>query len=178
MDMQVEVPVPVLPFSAPYEQAVDNFWLNVFQNYFPLHSGYGVERESYTNRQARFTANVLLTRIMGNALQKTIILEAKRFPRDAPAGWEQSYRWERLENQLQNRLTGVRTASGAQHTLYGIAAVGDRVRFYQLRRNSNQMVPFSTDPQNPPSEARILSIHRDQNLIDWWMRIIRSNFGH
>ncbi|PYH77448.1 hypothetical protein BO82DRAFT_255528, partial [Aspergillus uvarum CBS 121591] len=116
----------------PYEQAVDNFWLNVFQNYFPLQSRYGVERESYTNRQGRFTANVLLTRIMGNELQKVVIVEAKRFPPNPRPGWEQSYRWRQLENQLQNRLAGVRTASRTQHTLYGIAAVGDKVRFYQL----------------------------------------------
>ncbi|OJK02606.1 hypothetical protein ASPACDRAFT_39913 [Aspergillus aculeatus ATCC 16872] len=160
----------------PYEQVVDNFWLNVFQNYFPLQGRYGVERESYTNPQGRFTANVLLTRIMGNALQKVVIVEAKRFPRNTLPGWEQRFSWRPLQNQLRDRLTGVRTTSGTQHTLYGIAAVGDRVRFFQLPEDSGQLVPFGLDPQSPPPEARTLSIHRDQNEIDWLIRSIRSIF--
>ncbi|RAH64504.1 uncharacterized protein BO66DRAFT_336046 [Aspergillus aculeatinus CBS 121060] len=162
----------------PYELAVDNFWLNVLRHYFPLLNNYSVERESYTYQRRRYMANVVVARLGNNRLQKVVIDEGKRFPSDTQPGWEQRYRWTQLKSQLRRSLTGARRSSRTQSTMYGIAAVGDRVRFYQLQQGSNRMAPFVADPQNPPLEAPILSIHGDRNMIDQLIRMIRTDFGH
>lgn len=129
-------------------EPIDQFWLNMQLLYFPCQDFFH-ERKAITNfRQGD--------------LHTFLVIETRSFPRPAPQGWEGTYEWLEGKNQLQERMGTIRTTFGNVQTMYGILAVGDKVRIYEMGMQNdlqNDLTPrIAGDP--------ILDINTDGQLIE------------
>ncbi|RAK90569.1 hypothetical protein BO79DRAFT_112438, partial [Aspergillus costaricaensis CBS 115574] len=116
----------------PYEQVVDHFWQHFLAHYFCQDLRFGVEREAFTHSDSREAADVLVSNHRDGGRHQVIIVEAKRFPGNTPAGWETTYDWQSVHRSVRNHMVHSRMWLGTVQTTYGMAAVGDKVRFYYM----------------------------------------------
>ncbi|KAL1856192.1 hypothetical protein Plec18170_004061 [Paecilomyces lecythidis] len=121
-----------------YEEQVDHVWLNILRYYFRENS-FSLEREAYVDPLfSKMKTNISVCNVRNGQLQKVLFVEAKRFPLSAIRGnWHTYYRWKRHKPQLRRYMLRSRTASHYRQTMYGMLAVGDRVKFYQINMVNN-----------------------------------------
>jgi hypothetical protein len=153
----------VNPANDPYQERIDHLWSNILNHYFPLRDGFGTEREALVKPPRKFKTNVAITNILPSGMHKVILVEAKAFPDKTDIGWFNVYPWAGVESQLQSYMKKARDTFGNVQTMYGIVAVGDRVRFYTMNSLNNTgciLTPFTlAGPQ------RTLSVHTDRISI-------------
>ncbi|KAJ9192965.1 hypothetical protein DTO021D3_2773 [Paecilomyces variotii] len=149
-----------------YEERIDQTWLNILRFYFPRED-FGLGRESYPDdpKVSKKKLNVCVTNVRQGRLQKVFFIESKRFPDRAEnnADWAQSYRWSAHTGQLQDYILRARRSSGYRQTIYGLLAIGDHVRFYQMRMtgdSSEKLTPY-TDGQGGSALTTPLNINTD-----------------
>jgi hypothetical protein len=127
----------VNPANDPYQERIDHLWSNILNHYFPLRDGFGTEREALVKPPRKFKTNVAITNILPSGMHKVILVEAKAFPDKTDIGWFNVYPWAGVESQLQSYMKKARDTFGNVQTMYGIVAVGDRVRFYTMNSLNN-----------------------------------------
>ncbi|KAF7183196.1 hypothetical protein CNMCM7691_003031 [Aspergillus felis] len=146
----------------PYQERIDQLWLNILTHYFPLRDGFGTEREAHVQPRRKFAVNVAVTNIRQNHMHKVIMVEAKAFPDDTDNGWFNRYPWTGVEKELHFYMKKVRHNFGNVQTMYGIVAVGDMVRFYTTNLQNNPahaLTPFTL------AGTRSLNVHTDTGTI-------------
>ncbi|KAL3409448.1 hypothetical protein V8F44DRAFT_656079 [Aspergillus fumigatus] len=153
----------VNPANNPYQERIDHLWSNILNHYFPLRDGFGTEREALVKPQRRFATNVAITNVRPLGMHKVVLVEAKTFPRNTDIGWFSVYPWADVESILQSFMKKAPDTFGNVQTMYGIVAVGDRVRFYTMNSQNNTggiLTPFPVGGPQP-----LLSVHTDAHSI-------------
>lgn len=138
-------------------------WSNILNHYFPLRDGFGTEREALVKPPRRFATNVATTNVRPLGMHKVVLVEAKTFPRNTDIGWFSVYPWADVESILQSFMKKAPDTFGNVQTMYGIVAVGDRVRFYTMNSQNNTggiLTPFPVGGPQP-----LLSVHTDAHSI-------------
>ncbi|GAQ42171.1 hypothetical protein AtubIFM55763_003643 [Aspergillus tubingensis] len=103
------------------QKPVDHAWQNILQHYFRT-SHYSVERN--------------------NGFHEVIVVEAKKPTGRAPT----EHKWNGVRQQLQkDNMLAFRNRLDNVQTMYGVAAVGSRARFYVLFMNQNVLVSDTQD---------------------------------
>ncbi|GIK06729.1 hypothetical protein Aspvir_002379 [Aspergillus viridinutans] len=149
------------PANDPYQERIDQLWLNILTHYFPLRDDLGTEREAHVEPGRMFAVNVAVTNIRQNHMHKVIVVEAKAFPHNTDNGWFNRYPWTEVEGELKFYMEKIRQNFGNVQTMYGIAAVGDMVRFYRMNSQNNPghaLTPFT-------SAGQLLNVHTDAVTI-------------
>jgi hypothetical protein len=119
-------------------------------------------------------ANVTVTNVRGGVLHKVLFIEAKVFPRNMRGIWQERYRyWGNHLMQLQSYMFSSREESGHIQTMYGLIAVGDVVRFYQMNVQNNHLgdlIPYFhialPEIHVSGNVPKTLNIHTDAQLIE------------
>ena len=122
----------------------DQVWLNILARYFPPQNDFQLEREPYVGNTAntKKRANVAISNLRADTngvidMRKVLVVEAKRFPKTRRTDWPGRYNWHKVRVQLKDYIVSMPTEWGNVQTMYGFAAVGDKVRFYQMNMNNN-----------------------------------------
>ncbi|KAJ9213303.1 hypothetical protein DTO166G4_5110 [Paecilomyces variotii] len=149
-----------------YEERIDQTWLNILRFYFPRED-FGLGRESYPDdpKVSKKKLNVCVTNVRQGRLQKVFFIESKRFPHKAEnnADWAESYRWSVHTGQLEDYILRARRSSGYRQTVYGLLAIGDHVRFYQMSMTggSEKLTPYTDGGQDGSPLTTPLNINTD-----------------
>ncbi|KAI2813499.1 hypothetical protein CBS63078_340 [Aspergillus niger] len=124
-----------------YEEVVDHAWLNILAHCFGTEN-FAVEREAFVDPgNSNDRANVSVSHVRNNVLNKVIVVEAKRPTLTEPT----THKWTSVRRQLQRNMLTIRANATTVQTMYGIAAVGTRVRFFYLPINGNELLPDRRD---------------------------------
>ncbi|KAJ5518706.1 hypothetical protein N7453_001128 [Penicillium expansum] len=131
------------------EDKVDHMWTQILRFYFPLQQGYGLEREPYTSETTQARANIVVTNVRENSINKVLFVECKalKYKNATPTKWGQT------KVQLENNM---RSWSGRQPNspLYAITVIGRQARFFTMAAGSTNLVDFG-------AEDEILSVKDD-----------------
>ncbi|GJP92956.1 hypothetical protein CBS63078_6590 [Aspergillus niger] len=127
---RVQASAPNVP--QPYQQVVDHFWQHFLAHYFHQGRRFGVEREAFTHRDSGQAADILVSNRRNGGTHQVILVEAKRFPNNTRPGWETRYNWRAVKDSVRNHMVESRRWLTTVQTTFGIAAVGDKVRFYYM----------------------------------------------
>ncbi|KAL4885249.1 hypothetical protein BJY04DRAFT_214584 [Aspergillus karnatakaensis] len=105
---------------------------------------FAVLREPYLERTSRRKTNIAVVNRRGNprAIHKVVIFEAKRDYRADPQLEPSDAQWRHVQVQLQRNMTRARRADGNVQRMYGIAAIGLHVRFYELLMTGTEIRPL------------------------------------
>ncbi|RAH57452.1 hypothetical protein BO85DRAFT_514213 [Aspergillus piperis CBS 112811] len=123
------------------QKPVDHAWQNILAHYFRT-SHSSVEREAYLNYpQSMSKADVSVVNFRNNGFHEVIVVEAKKPTGRAPT----EHKWNGVRQQLQDNMLAFRNRLGNVQTMYGVAAVGSRARFYVLFMNQNVLVSDTED---------------------------------
>ncbi|OJI82739.1 hypothetical protein ASPTUDRAFT_191236 [Aspergillus tubingensis CBS 134.48] len=76
-----------------------------------------------------------------NGFHEVIVVEAKKSTGRAPT----AHKWNGVRQQLQDNMLAFRNRLGNVQTMYGVAAVESRARFYVLFMNQNVLVSDTED---------------------------------
>lgn len=132
------------------QERIDQVWLNILARYFPPVNEFQLEREAYVGNTAetRRRANVSISNLCENDLgeidlHKFLVVEAKCFPGPWVPKWVRYYDWDAVLDQLEGYMLTMRTTFGNVQTMYGLVAVGDKVRFYELSREKDELTPVA-----------------------------------
>ncbi|OJJ49414.1 hypothetical protein ASPZODRAFT_140315 [Penicilliopsis zonata CBS 506.65] len=158
--------------AGAYEASVDHFWSNLLSLYFPL-SNSTVETESYTALpESKRRANIAVTNIRGGVRHKIIIVEAKRSPTSKSK--EPAYDWKTPKNQLSTYMKDSRSRLGNIQDMYGLVAVGTKVRFYQLKCDKTELSAWPGGKKNPEPTYHL---ETDKEIIHNHMLEIKKAVG-
>ncbi|PYH97051.1 hypothetical protein BO71DRAFT_439102 [Aspergillus ellipticus CBS 707.79] len=148
------------PQPQPAHQPVDHFWLNLLRHYFPLSAEFAITWDG---------PGYEVMNIRQDALHKLIFVEAMQFPPNVAPGWQDTHHWDCVLAGVGMRMRRAREIFGAVQTVYGIVAVGDRVRFYCMPVANNPdggLMSFVGGVEGlVSSESRMLSIHGDREGV-------------
>ncbi|KUL81369.1 hypothetical protein ZTR_09675 [Talaromyces verruculosus] len=100
-------------------------------------------------------------------LKTVLIAEAKRFPPNRGVLWYEDVtkkQWTNPQGQLENYMVEARDKDKWQHIMYGIVAIGDRVRFLQLQPDSQKLEEYESEVLSGENDKTSLLI-RDDNLL-------------
>ncbi|PYH67753.1 uncharacterized protein BO88DRAFT_426968 [Aspergillus vadensis CBS 113365] len=116
------------------QKPVDHVWQNILQHYF--------RTSHYTVERVRLIVSVVNSRNK-QWLHEVIVVEAKKPTGRAPT----EHKWNGVRQQLQkDNMLAFRNRLGNVQTMYGVAAVGFRARFYVfLFMNQNALVSDTED---------------------------------
>ncbi|GKZ77628.1 hypothetical protein AnigIFM56816_011366 [Aspergillus niger] len=144
------------------QKPVDHAWHNILAHYFRTPS-YTVEREAYLDdpRISKEAANVSVVNTRNNGAHEVIVVEAKKPTKRAPT----DHKWDGVRQQLQDNMLKFRNRLGNVQTMYGVAAVGSRARFYVLLMNQNVLVSDTEDGFFANDEVLDLC-HDEQRIHD------------
>ena len=150
----------------------DHCWTNLVRHYFEL-PHFGVEREAYVEaRRAGKRANIVVTNLVNGTIHKALVIEAKRFPRKTPEGWENKpTEWNKHLPQLKTYMTTIRREFGNVQDIFGILAIGDKLRFYRMKTGNQK-----GDLEEFQEESRIFDLHHQGADIGRQLIAIRDYF--
>ncbi|QKX57952.1 uncharacterized protein TRUGW13939_05072 [Talaromyces rugulosus] len=153
-----------------YEVTVDHFWLNMLIHYFGPR--YIFEREAYSRAGVHLRRmNVTMKNFRANGFRRVFVVEAKRLPKS------KRYRWDKVFRQLAKYMREVQRDTGGLQTIYGIAAVGDRVRFYEMDCRGNRAGIAAAYPRST-TNPRTLGINTDAGVIHDYLLAIRHEISN
>ncbi|PYH37245.1 uncharacterized protein BO87DRAFT_301208 [Aspergillus neoniger CBS 115656] len=150
-----------------YEEVVDHAWLNILAHCFGT-PDFALEREALVDPgNSNRRANVSVSHVRNNVLDKVIVVEAKRPTMTEPT----TLKWNSVRQELQDNMVTIRSNATTVQTMYGIAAVGTRVRFFYLPINGNTLL---TDRRDWAPGATVLDLSADAYRIQSILRLKKS----
>lgn len=155
----------------PSQAKIGTICKKVVDVYFESEDKFMTETEAYPDEDEDLTkTNVNVITEDNGELKKVVVLEAKRFPANRSNLWYKSLTsnaWTKPKKQLETYMLKARKKERWAYMMYGIVAVGDRVRFFKLRPNSTKLAAY-VPPVQSPAEKKItsFSIHQDSLLIE------------
>lgn len=148
------------------EADVDHLWTNLLAYYFPSSENYGIEREAYIKSQSKTKANVCVSTLGRRPIFKAIMVENKR-PSESATGHPPPSSWAHAKGQLLNYMLSQREdRSRIFATTFGIVGIGKYVRFYQLRRENEELndyqdgLIYHLDTDSAAIERKLLAMKR------------------
>ncbi|KAH8693829.1 hypothetical protein BGW36DRAFT_429860 [Talaromyces proteolyticus] len=167
-----------------YQEVIDNTWSNILRVYFGVNDFY-VQPSRSLKKANVVVSNYLRTRPPGQdrlvqTRHKVLLVEAKRFPRSArhDSNWSVNYDWQRVLDQLGKYMRQARAEFGNLQTMYGIVAVGNKARFYQMNCSSTAGHMVTFNPNNPLGggiQNRILDLTTNADIIHNYLSVIADH---
>lgn len=160
----------------PYQSPCDTIYQKILDCYFKLEEDFITETQSYPNTGVNLTkSNISVKTIAQGELTTALIVEAKRFPSNRGLDWYKDVTkryWTRPEGQLVEYMLNARDKDKWKHIMYGIVAIGDRVRFLQLQPNSETLEEYESEVLSGENYKASLSIRDDDILLEKVLREI------
>lgn len=159
----------------PLQSPCDTIFQKILDCYFTVEDGFMTETQGYpdsTNDRTKY--NIAVKTLAQGQLETVLIVEAKRFPRQAKRSprrtstWEQNVTeeyWTNPKEQLQEYMKKANDKGEWGHTMYGIVMLGDHVHFLQRGSTSDTLKEYGSEVLSRAKKST-LSIRDDDVLLE------------